>query len=369
VDVQGPPLVKRPLNSSDVFATYAPSGQKARRKRIRRSDPATAAGASEAAEFVDAPDAADAVEAAGAADTAHAADAADAATNSITLPTTMPRANRRRVRRTRNVITGELELPRAPSGEELESEGDGDGDGEDGGRSPAEGSGEEDEEDEEDEDRAADDHEMGSEGRHPDADDDEAAWSLQLLDAASAHPLLAHRGKVYSCHWATTMGTDVFFAPRKDLEPDDDAEDHDGAEDGSIGGSASAGAARAALHGVWTILGTSAARLVAEHTEIEYRSHPSAVAAAEDGMEQQGDGRPFLEKLIELKQQRGEKVPLRQMRMWGPEFRAVAEGPSRLGPGVDNPVAEGTRGVSGAFDSGIGLECDIQGPLAETSGN
>lgn len=404
VDIQTSPPVKRPGNVGGIFDNYAPATRDGRpRKRARRSGAAAASRAAVAA-------------AAAAARSAARAEALNPA-DTDAIPTTMPTVNHRRTRRTRNLITGELELPRPPVGgdfdsddeeggeEEEEEEEDGDNGGAEG--SPAGNDSVEEAEDDDEEAAAADDDGGGGGGggdhqQHDgdDNDNDGEAAKLQLLDVGSARPLLALRGKIYACRWATALGTDVFFARRADLEPDEDLEDDgdndepvdaagdddDGGAAASVGssarrraaaGSAGAGAVRAALRGAWAVLGTSAARLIAEPAEIEYRAPPAvrtaadavgAAAAAAEGGRPGGD-RPFLERLVELKQRRGEAIPARLVRMWGPEGKATAPRPSELpSGGFPAPVEEAQSGP-GVADSGAHVEQESRGDMAGLSGD
>jgi hypothetical protein len=387
VDIQSPPVLKRPWNPADIFASYTPTTQRSKRPRRSKRAAAAVAGAGNAIEIADAPGADDAAEdgdAAEAGDAAESPEAADTppATTAPAIRSIWPQMYRPRLRRVRNPVTGELEVPQPPSGFDLSDASDDD----DGGRSPDDDDDDEagPEEEQEDDDPAA--AEDADEPDEPD-DGDEEGSKLQLLDVGSARPLLAHRGKVYACRWATPLGTDVYFARRKDLEPDDDDDQHEdagtppaggersggersggersgggGARSASIGASAAAATRAALVRGEWALLGTSAARLIAEPADIEYRARPAARTAAAEGERRRGSGdRPFFERLVEIKRRLGEVVPPRLVRMWAPGARAEAETPS-------DSVPDGAAGAEEAQSGPGAADGEGRGDLAETPG-
>lgn len=77
--------------------------------------------------------------------------------------------------------------------------------------------------------------------------------ALQILDLHSDKPLITCDGKLYSCHWATDLGTNLYFA----AAPEDDA-DSDYIPLRSFN--------------TFDLLGTSRARLVAEPASLQVRS-------------------------------------------------------------------------------------------------
>lgn len=77
--------------------------------------------------------------------------------------------------------------------------------------------------------------------------------TLQILDLHSDKPLITCDGKLYSCHWATDLGTNLYFA----AAPEDDA-DSDYIPLRSFN--------------TFDLLGTSRARLVAEPASLQVRS-------------------------------------------------------------------------------------------------
>ncbi|KAL8866626.1 MAG: hypothetical protein Q9174_006189, partial [Haloplaca sp. 1 TL-2023] len=43
---------------------------------------------------------------------------------------------------------------------------------------------------------------------------------IQILDLHTANPIISYKSQIYSCTWASTIGTDLFFAPTPSLPPD-----------------------------------------------------------------------------------------------------------------------------------------------------
>jgi hypothetical protein len=173
---------------------------------------------------------------------------------------------------------------------------------------------------------------------------------------------------LYACHWATPLGTDLYFVRRKDLEPDDDDDDQGGedaeadeADTSPARGEADRGARKRdgtsdAVRGEWALLGTSAARLVAEPADIEFRARPvphtNEARAAEERrarlVQEEGGERPFFERFVELKARRGEIVPPRILKLWGPDGMSKAERKPRAVP--DGAGAEEEQAQEGAMD-------------------
>jgi hypothetical protein len=50
-----------------------------------------------------------------------------------------------------------------------------------------------------------------------DTDDDIDSSRIQILDLHTSNPLIAYEGQILSCHWASTVGTDMLF---RNTEPD-----------------------------------------------------------------------------------------------------------------------------------------------------
>lgn len=96
---------------------------------------------------------------------------------------------------------------------------------------------------------------------------EEAQNQLQIVDLHSKNPIIAYRGALYSCHWATDLGTSIFLGPPTPTPS----------------------AAHPALRSTrsFHVLGTSSARLMAVPASLRPRLAP--VESADLALPQRGD--------------------------------------------------------------------------------
>jgi hypothetical protein len=104
--------------------------------------------------------------------------------------------------------------------------------------------------------------------------------SVQILDLHTKNPLIAYRGTIYSCKWATTMGTDMFFGKQK--------EEESGSPQALIN-----------LKG-WDLMGLSSARLLATEARLSHR------VAQEEKNKDELQQSSFLHKFLNIQLKKGE---------------------------------------------------------------
>jgi hypothetical protein len=152
---------------------------------------------------------------------------------------------------------------------------------------------------------------------------DGSSRGLQIMDLESEEPVIMYRGQMYSCHWASSIGSDLLFMRR----PDEPSADYNPLR---------------SMRNV-DLLGISAAKLVATPTTIERKpdysneTDPDAPLADQNANIQHADvlrQATFLERLADIKTERGEMVG---------NLKSFAQGvqrnPENFGPG-----ARGGRG-------------------------
>lgn len=96
----------------------------------------------------------------------------------------------------------------------------------------------------------------------------EPGQSLQLTDLATENPLLMYEGQLYSCEWASSIGSDLLFMHRDDERNGTSHADY------------------TPLHSFKEVdlVGIGAARLVASSATLERRRADEAPGAADDAL-------------------------------------------------------------------------------------
>jgi TFIIIC subunit triple barrel domain len=110
--------------------------------------------------------------------------------------------------------------------------------------------------------------------------------TVQILDFHTKNPLIAYGGTIYSCHWSTTIGTDMFFAKRPEAPADDESKPLRSLDK-------------------WDLLGLSAARLLASEAKLTYKNAPRQDTIP-TGHEDDGPQGAFLRRFVDLKVKKGE---------------------------------------------------------------
>ncbi|KAF2457564.1 hypothetical protein BDY21DRAFT_344214 [Lineolata rhizophorae] len=141
-------------------------------------------------------------------------------------------------------------------------------------------------------------------------------YGIQILDLHSTNPLVQQGGRIFSCRWAHTVGTDLFFSKRPE---EDKLEEHNPMRPFEMGS--------------FDLLASSSIKLIP--TEVKLRRRASADNSNLElypphmmaGRRMKGRQESFLDRLTAIKAEKGEPDSV------------------RLGPSTDNGVWFGTFAV------------------------
>jgi TFIIIC subunit triple barrel domain len=118
--------------------------------------------------------------------------------------------------------------------------------------------------------------------------DEKDDMDIQILDLHTQNPLISFRGKVYSCEWSTSLGTDMFFMKRPETALEEDYKPVYSLDK-------------------WDLLGLSATRLLATEAKLTHRSLPQSQSRPAD-LESEEEPRQagFLRRFVRLQVKKGE---------------------------------------------------------------
>jgi hypothetical protein len=158
---------------------------------------------------------------------------------------------------------------------------------------------EEDQEDQEDQDDESDSPERPDNTAAQEEDESAKATNVQILDLHTSNPIVSYNGQVFSCQWAQNIGTELLFTP------------HDKSSSLPI---------LRNLPGNVDLLAASSARITSEPVHVKPKASvrkplPSArprqsasqISLPNNASVQKRSQASFLEKLIEIKEAKGEE--------------------------------------------------------------
>ncbi|KAF2147025.1 uncharacterized protein K452DRAFT_282012 [Aplosporella prunicola CBS 121167] len=94
---------------------------------------------------------------------------------------------------------------------------------------------------------------------------------IQILDLHRDNPIVSYRGQLFNCHWASTIGTDLFFARHEKNNGDEDDDDDDD-EAGNVNVDQPQQSPPLRSLNTFDLLGASSTRLVGTTAQLKARS-------------------------------------------------------------------------------------------------
>jgi len=170
---------------------------------------------------------------------------------------------------------------------------------------------------------------------------------FQIMDLESDNPIISYQGNLYSCHWASSIGSDLLFGKR----PIEEVADR-----------------RQSLYSFdsWDLLAIGSARMVASPATFQRRQAPpisqgqTSIAIYED--ENQNRQADFIKRLADIKVKKGEHIGTMVSSIKRPVARGTASASS--GPSTTARRGRGGRQPRGARATRISAPSSRQTSVA-----